>query len=255
MTGKRKDAMFKVKVTVIDFLGDKEKYPCHHRYKLGDEFIFDGESFTGTLCPSLIPLVMPKILELHAAGPRYRDLMFYYPFLYSPVSAEDPEMKKYDGIGYRNVLETYSEQKYHMANLASAGFKWPPPEEQVIKKDVTMICPDYRTSVKVKIEAFDISDKGRNIPYFRRQMVIVDRVSKKPGIKTDKIMGEFTRKERDSIYPALSKVNVKLLVEELELTGYLKISKEAATVTAKGKKKLAEFKAGLSKDEIKALGI
>lgn len=247
--------MFKVKVTVIDFLGDKEKYPCHHGYKLGDELIFDGESFSGTICPSLLPLVMTKILELHAAGPRYRDLMFYYPFLYSPVSAEDPAMKKYDGIGYRNVLETYSEPGYHMANLASAGFKWPPPDEQIIKKDVTIICPDYRTSVKVKLEAFDVSDKGRNIPYYRRQMVILDRVSKKPGIKTDKIIGEFTKQERDGIYPALSKVNVKLLVEELELTGHLKISQGAATVTAKGKKKLAAFKKGLTGEEREALGV
>ena len=39
--------MFKVKAIVIDFLGDKEKYPCHHRYNLGDEFLFDGEKFTG----------------------------------------------------------------------------------------------------------------------------------------------------------------------------------------------------------------
>jgi uncharacterized repeat protein (TIGR04076 family) len=247
--------MFKVKVTVVDFMSDKEKYPCHHGYKLGDEFIFDGESFTGTICPSLLPLVMPKILELHAAGPRHRDLMFYYPFLYSPVSALDPAMKKYDGIGYRNVLETYSEPRYHMANLASAGFKWPPPAEQVIKKDVTIICPDYRTSVKVKLEAFDLSDRGRNIPYFRRQMVILDRISKKPGIKADKILGEFTKKEIEAIYPALSRVMVKLLAEELELTGYLKIGQGAATVTAKGKKKLAEFKAGLSKEERQALKI
>jgi hypothetical protein len=28
--------MFKVKATVISFLGDKEKYPCHHGYRLGD---------------------------------------------------------------------------------------------------------------------------------------------------------------------------------------------------------------------------
>jgi uncharacterized repeat protein (TIGR04076 family) len=247
--------MFKVKATVIDFLGDKEKYPCHHGYELGDEFVFDGESFTGTLCPSLIPLVMPKILELHAAGPRYRDLMFYYPFLYSPVSAADPEMKKYDGIGYRNVLQTYSEPKFHMANLGSSGFKWPPPGERIIKKDVTVICPDYRTSVKIKLEAFDLSDKGRNIPYFRRQMVILDRVNRKPGIAVDKILGEFTEKEIEGIYPALSKIMVEMLAEELELTGYLVVRSGRATVTAKGKKKLADFKAGLAQVERKALGI
>jgi uncharacterized repeat protein (TIGR04076 family) len=247
--------MYKVKVTVIDFIGDKGKYPCHHGYKLGDELIFDGEGFIGTMCPSLLPLVMPKILELHAAGPRYRDTMYYYPFLYSPVSALEPKNKKYDGIGFKNVLETYSEPKYHMANLASSGFKWPPPTERIAKKDVTIICPDYRTSVKVKLEAFDLSDKGRNIPYFRRQMVILDRILKKPGIKMDKILGEFTKKEIEGIYPALSPIMVQALTEELELMSYVTIREGKITVNAKGKKKLAEFKSGLSKEEIKALGI
>jgi uncharacterized repeat protein (TIGR04076 family) len=247
--------MFKVKAIVIDFLGDKEKYPCHHQYNLGDEFIFDGEKFIGTVCPSMIPLIMPKILELHAEGPRYRDMMFYYPFLYSPVSAKDPTKKKYDGIGYRNVLETYSEPKYHMANLASAGFKWPPPEEQIIKKDVTFICPDYRTSVKIKLEAFDLSDTGRNIPYFRRQMVILHKILQKPGIKADKILGEFTSEQINEIYPALSPVMMQLLVEELTLTSYVEIIDGKVNVTKKGKAKLADFKTSLSKEEIKALGI
>jgi uncharacterized repeat protein (TIGR04076 family) len=247
--------MFKVKVTVVDFLGDKEKYPCHHGYKLGDEFIFDGESFTGTICPSLVPLVMPKIIELHAAGPRYRDTMYYYPFLYSPVSVEDPELKKYDGAGFRNVLETYSEPKYHMANLASSGFKWPPPAERTVKKDITIICPDYRTSVKVKLEAFDLSDKGRNIPYFRRQMVILHKILNKPGIKVDKILGKFSKDQIEGIYPALSQIMVQALVEELELMSYIKISDGKVAVTAKGKKKLEDFRAGLTKEERQALEI
>jgi uncharacterized repeat protein (TIGR04076 family) len=247
--------MFKVKVTVIDFLADKEKYPCHHRYKLGDEFIFDGESFAGTMCPSLIPLVMPKILELHAAGPRYRDTMYYYPFLYSPVSAEDPSLKKYDGIGFRNVLETYSEPKYHMANLASSGFKWPPPTERTVKKDITVICPDLRTAVKVKLEAYDLSDKGRNIPYFRREMVILQKILNNPGIKADKILGEFSKGQIEGIYPALSQIMVQALVEELELMSFVTIREGKPTVSKKGKSKLADFKAGLSEEERQALGI
>ena len=247
--------MFKARVTVIDFLGDKEKYPCHHRYNLGDEFIFDGESFTGTLCPSLVPLVMPKLIELHAAGPRYRDTMYYYPFLYSPVSVEDPELKKYDGAGFRNVLETYSEPKYHMANLASSGFKWPPPAERTVKKDITIICPDYRTSVKVKLEAFDLSDKGRNIPYFRRQMVILQKILNKPGIIVEKILDEFTKEQIEGIYPALSPIMVQALVEELELMSYVEVRDGKAAVTKKGKAKLADFRAGLTKEERQALGI
>jgi hypothetical protein len=182
-------------------------------------------------------------------------MMFYYPFLYSPVSVEDPEQKKYDGMGFRNVLETYNEPEYHMARLASSGFKWPPPETRTVKRDVTVICPDYRTSVKLKLEAFDLSDKGRNIPYFRRQMVILHKIQKKPGIKIDKILGEFTREQIEGIYPALSQVMMQILVEELELTYYLETRDGRATITDKGKTRLAEFKAGLSGEEIAALGI
>jgi uncharacterized repeat protein (TIGR04076 family) len=157
--------MFKARAIVVDFLGDKEKYPCHHQYRIGDEFIWDGESFIGRICPSLATVVCPKLIELHAAGPRYRGPLYYYPFLYSPVSVEDPSLKKYDGLGFRNVFETYTEPPYHMAHLASSSaFQWPPPEQRTALKDVTVTCPDYRTSVVVKLDAFDLSDKDEISP-------------------------------------------------------------------------------------------
>ncbi|MGD0794197.1 MAG: hypothetical protein ABR958_01190 [Dehalococcoidales bacterium] len=171
------------------------------------------------------------------------------------MSAEDPSLKIFDGVGFRNVLQTYTEPRYHMANLASSGFKWPPPEARTVRKDVTIICPDYRTSVKVKLEAFDLSDKGRNIPYFRREMVLLHKIQKKPGIKIDDILGEFSREQIEGIYPALSQVMVRMLVEELELMSYLGIQDDRAKITKKGKAKLAGFRAGLSKEEIKALEI
>ncbi len=36
---------FKVKVTLIGFLGNTERYPCHFNHKVGDEVIFDGEKY------------------------------------------------------------------------------------------------------------------------------------------------------------------------------------------------------------------
>jgi hypothetical protein len=248
--------MFKTRAIVVDFLGDKEKYPCHHRYEIGDEFVWDGESFIGRICPSLSVLVVPKLIELHAAGPRYRGPLYYYPFLYSPKSIEDESLKKYDGLGFKNVFENYSEPRYHMANLASSSaFRWPPPEERAALKDVTVICPDYRTSVLVKIEAFDLSDKGRNIPYFRREMVLLDRVLKKPGIGVDKILDEFSTDEIEGIYPALSPVMVRILVEELELMEYVTVEEGLVRVTGKGVTKLNEFKKGLAPEEKEALGL
>ena len=248
--------MFKVKATVVDFLGDEEKYPCHFQHKIGDEFIWDGEKFIGRICPSLTPLLVPKMMELWAAGPRWVDSMHYVPFWYAPVSAKDPSLKKYDGLGFRNVLETYVEPKYHMANLVTPNaFKWPPHPEKTVAKDMAVICPDIRTAALVKLEVVDLSEKGYDVPYFRREMSILKKVLPKPGIKVDKILDEFSREEIEGIYPALSQVIIQAFVEELELMGYLEIKNGKATVTRKGEARLGDFKASLSAEERKALGL
>ena len=57
--------MFQVKSTVVNFLGDEDKYPCHFQYKIGDEFIYDGEKFIGRVCPDLLSLLAPKLMALH----------------------------------------------------------------------------------------------------------------------------------------------------------------------------------------------
>jgi hypothetical protein len=141
-----------------------------------------------------------------------------------------------------------------MARLtSSSNFHWPPPDKRPEHRDILMICPDYRTSVQVKLEAFDISDRGRNIPYFRRMMVILDRVLKKPGIKIDQILNEFTQQQIDGIYPPLSPVMVQVLVEELELTGYLNIKNDQISSNPKGEVKLKEFTDSLTVEEKEAL--
>jgi len=248
--------MFKVKATVVAFLGDEDKYPCHFQHKIGDEFIWDGEKFIGRICPSLTPLLIPRMNELWAAGPKRLDYMYYVPFWYSPVSAKDPSLKKYDGLGFRNVLTTYVEPQYHMANLAAPNaFKWPPHPERTVAKDIMVICPDIRTSALLKLEAFDLSDKGYDVPYFRREMTILKKVLPKPGIKVDKILNEFSKEENEGIYPALSQIMVQALVEELEVMDYLEIQNGKASVTKKGEAKLEDFKASLSAEEREALGV
>ena len=63
--------MFKVKATVVSFAGEEEKYPCHFGYKIGDEFAFDGEKFTGKICQHTLSVIIPKMVPLIYAGPRY----------------------------------------------------------------------------------------------------------------------------------------------------------------------------------------
>ena len=107
----------------------------------------------------------------------------------------------------------------------------------------------------MKIEAFDLSDKGDATPYFRRQMSILNKLLPKQGVEIDKIMDEFSREEIEIPYPALSQIMIEVLCEELALMGYLKIQDGKASVPKKGKEKLEAFKKGLSSDERVALNM
>jgi ribosomal protein S19E (S16A) len=116
-----------------------------------------------------------------------------------------------------------------------------------------LTCPDLRTAVLFKLEAIDLADDGDSITYYRRDMSILDRVLPKPGIAVNNIINEFTKEEIEDIYPSLSQMLISLLVEDLELMGYLKITDGKATVTEKGETKLKDFKMSLSAEEKEAL--
>ncbi len=250
--------MFQVRATVIGFVGDEEKYPCHFQHKIGDQFIYDGEKYIGRICPGLSAQLVPRMMGFFAAGPRKVPTpQHYYAFWYAPVSRKEDKNKICDGIGFRNVLETAVEDDRHIANLKPAhAFDWPPISERTVNLDTSVVvCGDTRTSLKMKIEAFDLAELGDSTPYFRREMSILNKVLPKPGIKTAQILKEFSTAEIEGIYPALSPIMIQVLCEELELMDYLKIEKGKATVTPKGEAKLKAFKKGLSKEEKSALNM
>jgi uncharacterized repeat protein (TIGR04076 family) len=248
--------MFQVKATLVRFLGDEEKYPCHFCHKIGDELIFDGEKYLGRLCPDVWPILTPKVSALHQAGPRYVEAVYYYPFWYAPPSVRDASKKKYDGLGFANVFKTHLEPQFHMATLAPPNaFKWPPHGERTVARAITVICPDIRTCAVFVLVAFDLSEKGFDMPFFRRQMAILDRVLKNQGVAQDSIIEEFSKEEREGIYPPLVSEILFPLVEELALMGYMEIKGGDAFVTERGAVKLQAFRNTLSAEERDALGV
>ena len=246
---------FKVKATVVAFLGDAQKYPCHFQHRIGEEFIYDGEKFIGRICPSMAPHIIPQMMAVHAAGPRHVSRpAYYYPFWYAPLSVDAPDLKKYDGLGFKNVLDAETDPDDPISKLVPPNaFKWPPHDKRDVSKSPSVICPDLRTAMLMRLEAFDLSDGGYDTPYFRRQMTILNKVLPKPGIAIDAIINEFTRDEIEKIYPALSPVLMEALREELELMEYLKVEEGKASVTDKGEAKFKDFRSSLSEEEKAAL--
>ena len=248
--------MFKVRATLVRFAGDVEKYPCHFGYQIGDEIVYDGANFTGRICLQILPLLNKYVPPLYSAGPRYVNPFSYFPFFYSPPNVKEASAKKYDGVGFKIVKENVVEPKYHMANFKSPNaFKWPPHDKRDIARDLVGRCDDLRTAATFKFEAFDLADRGDAIPYFRKQMLILDQVSRKPGIPADRIMSELPKKHVDEIYPGLNPVLLEVLFEELEVIGYVEIRDSKALVTSTGEIKLNYFKAALSAEEREALEI
>jgi uncharacterized repeat protein (TIGR04076 family) len=98
---------YKVKATVIDIMGDQEKFPCHFLHKIGDEAIFDGESWTGRLCPDLWPGVTEKGAMLFHAGPRYAPHMTYSIVGIHGNKQCDPSNEIFDGRGFKSAFEPY----------------------------------------------------------------------------------------------------------------------------------------------------
>ena len=248
--------MFQVKATVIGFAGDEEKYPCHFQHKVGDTFIYDGEKYIGRICPGLSATVVPRMMDFFAAGPRIVPTpQYYYAFWYAPVSRRDESRKKYDGIGFRNVLHTEVEPPRSIASLKPAhAFDWPPVTERIVAmRNSTVTCGDTRTSLMMRIEAFDLAEKGDSVTYFRREMSILNKVLPKAGIPIDRILDEFTKDEIEGIYPALSPILIQVLLEELALINYVSVQEGRVTVTEKGAAKLKTFRDSLTLEEREAL--
>jgi len=251
--------MFKVKATVTGFDKDENKYPCHFRYKVGDEIIFDGEKITGRVCPNMLPPISQAFMALFASGGRHKEGEApgsYYPFWHSPLSLYDPAYKKYDGVGFKPTLERPDEGYKYIAD--ETLFDEPPGGKYIIgkgteKRTISLQCGDSHTFAQFKVEAIDLADRGDALPYYRRAMSLLNKVSKKTGIAMDRIINEFTNDERDNIYPSLGQHIVAILVGELELMGYVSVKDNKVTITDKGKKKLEDYKASLTAEERKAL--
>ena len=206
---------FKVKCRFVGFMGDAERFPCHFGYKPGDEFVYDGETFTGRICAGLLGGMTPVVLPLHYGGNKYAERIV---FRYCGHSVPEPSMATYDGQGWAPSKEI---------RMASGEVKQVELAKEM-QKGWTFTCGDARTSAFFLAEPFDLAEGGNHTPIYKREMSIFEKISKEPGVGVDDILARFTDGEREKIWPPLTQTNVQLMMDELEAVNYIEIRDKKA---------------------------
>ncbi len=202
--------MYRVRCRLVAFEGDEASYPCHFNYKVGDEFYYDGVSFTGRICPGLLAPLAAAVHGVYLLGNKYfEDVMYRY----RGRDARDPAMAKYDGAGFRPLpLKDIDAPRYQGANI---------------------VCGDTRTLAHFVCEAVDLSDSGYAQPFYRREIAILEKIEREAGIKTAEILGRFTDFERDKISPPLTPALLDVLLGALADMGYIEVRRGRAHATGK----------------------
>jgi uncharacterized repeat protein (TIGR04076 family) len=202
--------MFKVRCKLISFEANESEYPCHFNYKIGDEFYYDGVNFTGRVCPGLLASMMPVVLGVYLLGNKYFENVMYR---YRSHDAHDPEMAKYDGAGFRPLGAPF------LTDTKARGGHF--------------VCGDTRTLAHFSCEAVDLSDSDYAQPFYRREITILEKIEKEPGIAKEKILGKFTEFERDKISPPLTTALLDVLLDALADVAYIEVRDGKAYPTGK----------------------
>ncbi len=202
--------MFKVRCKLISFEGDEATHPCHFNYKIGDEFYYDGVNFTGRVCPGLLASMTPVIHGVYMLGNKYFENVMYR---YRGHDTRDPTMAKYDGVGFRSLE--------------------PPPADMSRARGGHFVCGDTRILAHFSCEPVDISDSEYALPFYRREIAILEKIEKEPGIKTGEILDRFTDFEREKISPPLTPALLRVLLEALADMEYIEIREGKAYATGR----------------------
>jgi len=215
--------MYKVKCTLIEFIGDEKKYPCHFQYKIGDVIYYDGDRFEGRICPGCIHSMMPVVHGINLLGHNYTEKIMYR---YRGPDAADPEMAKYDGQGWR-PLEKPQEAAYDIGAHSSTDSK------TGMARGRHFVCGDNRILAHFSCEAVDLSDSLYAQPFYRRAISVLEKIESEPGISAEEILSRFTDFEKNNIAPPLSGVLLKVLLDALSDMNYIILRDGRATATGR----------------------
>jgi hypothetical protein len=113
-------------------------------------------------------------------------------------------------VGFRPILERPEEGYRFVAD--ETLFDNPPGGKYIIgkgtqKRTLSLVCGDKHTLARFKVEAYDLADKGDSLPCFRREMLILNKVLRQPGIAMNDILDKFSKEEINDIYPVLGSIS------------------------------------------------
>lgn len=216
--------MFKVKCTLVSFEGREDLYPCHFNYEIGDTFYYDGEQFSGRICPGLLASMMPVIHNMCVAGNHGIENVI---FRYRGLDVRDPEMARYDGVGFRPVDKLPNEEAGKKASLhpyASATRK---------ARGNHFTCADTRILAEFSCEAVDLSDCSYAQPFYRREIAVLEKIEAEPGIALEAILQRFSPFEIENISPRLTPIFLQVIMENLADMAYVEVKEGKAFPTGK----------------------
>jgi uncharacterized repeat protein (TIGR04076 family) len=216
--------LYKVRCKLTKFEADAQAFPCHFNYKIGDEIYYDGVQFTGKICAHIILPMMPVVYGVHTLGHNYSKNM---PFRYRGMDTRDPSMAKYDGAGWR------PRKQVQESDLNKQTVVFPLPSRTEKARGSHFLCPDSRTIAHFTVEPVDLSDSESCAPYYRRAIVILEKIEAEPGIRIGEILSRFTEFEREEISPPLTPVLVEVLLEALSDMDYITIKDGKAQATGR----------------------
>ena len=183
-------------------------------YKIGEEFTYDGETIEGRICPGVLLTMVPTVWQTFFTGKRAYERII---FKYSGLSLKDESMKQYDGIGFRPLKEAPE------GSGGRSGIVVSPEIPTGLKGDGSFACADCRTSAYFSVEPIDLATGGYTVPYYRREMSILEKIKAEPGLTVEDILSKYTDFERYEVYPPLNPVNVGLMLDELAEVDYIEL--------------------------------
>ena len=217
--------MFKVRCRLIEFVGNEDLYPCHFNYKIGDEFYYDGVYFTGKVCPGLLASMTPAIHGVYLLGYKYTENVMYR---YRGLDTHDPDMTKYDGMGFCPVTTLPENAPEKLAKAFSSV-----PKTKKVKSGSHFVCGDTRILAHFNCDPVDLSDSDYAQPFYRRAIAILEKIEEEPGIQIDELLERFTEFEINNVSPPLTPVLRDVLLEALTDMNYIEIKDGKAYATGR----------------------